>query len=1284
MTFAFTAPMVALGTYAVQAASTVDGAMRNINSILGLSEEKFQSLSARAFDFAKTTRAGVTPALEALYEVFSAGVLDQEKAMALWEAANKVSEAGLADLTATTNAMTATMLAYNLSTEDATRIGNVWTRMVQIGVGSLGEFVSGASKVLSASNNLGISLEDMGATIAFLSQATGSASKAETAYSQVLTNILKPSQAATDAFKELGVASGSELIAKFGSVAAAVKALGGVTDEISFGKIFSKTGLEGALILKNNFEAATKAAEDFNNSLDTATMDAWNQQSKSFGFQWDSMKTSLEAVAVVIGQAIMPLITPLINGFSTFLQKIVDLNPEVLQLGVMFIGAIAAAAPMVWLLTSLLNPIGLVISGVVTLAAAFATNFNGIRDTVLKAVEDITGGLQPLKDTFDTFMAELFPKSASDILPDAPVDVDFDNIVRINPPKGSPPISLYDFYDNEGFSDVVSWDDFMKMATKGGWTGGAIKAGDIISLDMSGVSSAGAKAGTTYRDSFKDKMHDMFGGMGAGDQAQSATLGIFERLKNAIAAAWPKLQGALNTMWGNFTNWVKTTAIPAIDTAGGTILNAVAGWFDTSNSNFKGDGQVYDVLTGIMRTDVAGAASDAGGLFAKALPQLTAAMQRLLGDFGRWIEAEGAPTLSRSVGFMAGRIVSLIRGALATAIQAVTGIKIAGATDMAKTAVIDPLFEGIAEGVGSNTTNPFLKLTDSLSGMLVLALGAWAIAPSAVGLIAKPILGVITTALIQLPSSTGVLGALARMTAGLGAGMMTALGALSVLGIGAIIIGALLSNEDVQRGLAAWAGVWDNIKLIAGIAADRIAVGLRMIKRDLENTMADLSYKVNVAKLVVNSGDTAASDAAYQAGNTMVGIKIARGLEDGIAAYLAGAPLPVDLNGIIPTLQGQAGNPVATQALLDSITDPTKLTQALKVAIDKGDQAAMQILVPAQIAYDLSLNPIAPIETTITQLMEQTGLSPEQIGHFLTGYYAAYPAMVDQIPVAVGNVKIALGAGATTDTSAITNDSDWISRAVANSGKKNDIELPVDAKPIIGQVDEATKTWADTVVKTLPSAITTAVAASGGDMTAASDSMTKPFVTAFQTAFGESGTVTAQWHSFLTTYVTDVQSMQTTTTDAMPQVQSAVVTAFDTMQSSVLQLNDALEVTANKLNALIQNSPYTMTVKVVTEGDVPAAPAGSKGTGKGVDGTHAMGLARVPHDNYIAALHKGERVLTAKEAANYDPAGAVPKASASGGNDNSTAVINIYGVQDFDQFLKEAKRRGFNLDKFRR
>lgn len=57
-----------------------------------------------------------------------------------------------------------------------------------------------------------------------------------------------------------------------------------------------------------------------------------------------------------------------------------------------------------------------------------------------------------------------------------------------------------------------------------------------------------------------------------------------------------------------------------------------------------------------------------------------------------------------------------------------------------------------------------------------------------------------------------------------------------------------------------------------------------------------------------------------------------------------------------------------------------------------------------------------------------------------------------------------------------------------------------------------------------------------------------------------------------------------------------------------------------------------------------------------VDGSHASGLSYVPKDGYIAELHKGERVLTAKEANSYN--------SSSSSSDNSELVSEVRNMKE--------------------
>ena len=81
--------------------------------------------------------------------------------------------------------------------------------------------------------------------------------------------------------------------------------------------------------------------------------------------------------------------------------------------------------------------------------------------------------------------------------------------------------------------------------------------------------------------------------------------------------------------------------------------------------------------------------------------------------------------------------------------------------------------------------------------------------------------------------------------------------------------------------------------------------------------------------------------------------------------------------------------------------------------------------------------------------------------------------------------------------------------------------------------------------------------------------------------------------------------------------------------------------------------------------------SGSNGSGGGflrnlISGSHADGLAYVPFDGYVAELHKGERVLTAKEAKAYNN-------GQSGGN-NISIVINGANYSD-ERTLADAVSR---------
>lgn len=487
LTFTVTAPLIALGSMAVQSAAQFEGAMYNINAIAGLTADALDDLGARTLEFGKNTRAGAIAAAEALYTVFSAGITNADAAFMAMEWSVRTAEAGLADLTTTTEALVASMLSYGDVTEAfAERASNALTAMVAVGVGSMSTFTGAIGNVLPTAAALGMSIEELYGDIAYLTQRGLNASRAATSLNMALTALVKPTTAMTQAFYELGVTGAEQLIEKFGGVNSALQALIGTTDgsQASIQALFNRIqGARAINILAQDIDTWNASMEEFNTLVDGATMRAWEEQMKSFGAQWDLLTSAVQGAAIAIGTQLFPYLTPVVQKFTDLFNRASDLNPELITLAVVIAGVVAAAGPLMWLFASMINPIGLLIGGISMLATAFATDFGGIASTVRSTVTSVIGDLDWVAGVFGDFYSALFPRQPiiSDFVPE-PISVRTEDLITVERPT-----SLWEIYESGDYSDLFGWSEFMERASAGGWEGGAISPDAGIVIDLSDI-----------------------------------------------------------------------------------------------------------------------------------------------------------------------------------------------------------------------------------------------------------------------------------------------------------------------------------------------------------------------------------------------------------------------------------------------------------------------------------------------------------------------------------------------------------------------------------------------------------------------------------------------------------------------------------------------------------------------------------------------------------------------------------------------------------------------------
>lgn len=1309
MTFALTTPILAIGGAMAETATVFDASMRNINSLIKLPQDEFQKLSTEVLNFGMNTRAGANEASEALYSIFSAGygLDDTSKAMDVLEYSTRLSEAGLSDLVATTETMTATMAMYNDGTLTAAHASDVWANMVAFGVGSLEDFQRHGGKVMASSTALNVSLDNMGATAAFLSQRYSDAGKAMTALSMLESNMLKPNKTLMEAYIKLGVVTGQELVAKFGSLEEAVIAVRGVTDDVDFSKSFSKTGGEAALMMTENINTTRDAMVDFYATINGQTMGEWQQQTQSYAYQIDRLKSAFEGVAIAIGSQIMPIITPFITALADGAVWFAQLNPEVHRFIVVLAGAAAAVGPVLWVLGSLvgtLTPMGLLFKGIIAAVSAFSSNFMGLKDTIVNGTAGIMGSLTPLADSINEFYETLFPDTIEP--PDTDKltgnwvqEVDSGHFLKLTGPT-----NLWSVFEEQGYADLLSWDEFKKRAYQGGWDGQALTGSEIINLDamIDPIDEADQLLGSFGKTIQKTKssMELMMNG-GLEDAKGPVIPSTFsERFVQAIQEIGPKALTALGGVMNSIREWVDVNV--------GKGLNLLASLF-AGSSDTNGRTPIYEALKMALNGDIIGAVdavipgagehlrnllgTDFGAKIGEALPNIKDGITNLMTNAGAWFINEGVPTLSRSVGYIVGKVgiafgevMGNLWGNLTNgnaAKGAGNGLNAIGET------IVNPALEGFNDAMKEgNVKNPVDQLFTALSGALVTAAGAW---------------------VIGIGFSQGIWAAIKFAISGLASLSIWAGGwALSVLGklAGALALKAGLPTTFSAAGTAIWDGVKKAIAAVPNLAS---TIG------------------------------TAISSSFATGGAIAVGLTLAAGITIGTLLYLA---IPEEVRNALNTsflnvlddIFGQG----AGKHLEDSMNDMfvVAFAAALKAAGNdvQADKMLQQLSGGTALTYTPAVT-IAPQSTTGEDISTPEGKAAFWSKYF-TGMDAAAMAGMDANTVAIDLANMYTVATSsqmyadmadkgwspeawTEEVNKIFNDAETI---FANEFAAKEMAFPdinfesfsgttlldIPVTDVTLNTDGANVTLTDptTLVpdssETIVSYITpdgqvvetrlneangklvegldqlgVTIAANMGDGTAIdaekiNQEFLLPLQNNFTTTFGEGGPI-------LTVLATFGTSLST----KFGEYGTHLATANSNLAVGLGQMSLSFTTEFGKVVTAIQEGIDKITDWNLAVMGAANAPSGMAGGG-GTLPSHKTGLASVPYDGYVAELHQGERVLTKEEAKDYGtiPRGAiVSNKDTGGGGQNVTQTVVFNEAMSVDRTIRELERKGYRLVK---
>lgn len=387
----------ALAGGAFQTAIEFDRALVNTQAVTQQTNEEIALLREQLLEIGGDSRVGVEATAAAFYDVSSA-IQDVNLRIPILESSVLLSEAGadpVRDLATATNGLINVFNAYNLTAEDAIRVSDTFARSVQLGKGSLDEFVNAISDVAVVGANANVSFEELGASVAFLTARGVSAAEAATQLRQAVVSLLRPNAELQVLLHQIGFESGSaalESLGLAGTLQALYEATGGNIDQFARA-LGSVEALQAGLALAD--ESFNDFRQTFDQGLEGATLRSAEIQAQSVAAQFDELRAIFGRVQVILADALLPVILPAVRDLTDLLANIAENNPELIRFAAI-LGTVAIALPIIGAALSLiLNPVTLLIAGIGLLTAAFLDFIQAVPalQDVARLVSDVGSAL---------------------------------------------------------------------------------------------------------------------------------------------------------------------------------------------------------------------------------------------------------------------------------------------------------------------------------------------------------------------------------------------------------------------------------------------------------------------------------------------------------------------------------------------------------------------------------------------------------------------------------------------------------------------------------------------------------------------------------------------------------------------------------------------------------------------------------------------------------------------------------------------------------------------------
>ena len=422
-----TLPLAAVGVASIKMASDFEASMTKISTLVGLSAEAVEGFKADVLALSGETARAPKELADAMFFITSAGLRGSVAVDAL-EASAKAAALGMGETEIVADAVTNAINGYGAANITAAEATDILVKTVEQGKAAASELAPQFGRLIPMAAELGISFDQVGAGMAFLTRSSGDAAMSATQLFGVMKSIIKPSQQARGVLEDLGIGvKGMRQAIREDGLLTAIQDLRGRLEGagLEMTNVFEDArGLGGALqltgvqagIARDVFAELTRSAGALDRGFKIV------QNTTQFKLQ-KSMAT-LKASMITLGERVIPVVIPVVVKLAETLGQLADMFAAMSPTAQTFVVAIGAMAAVVGPLlvvvgsltalvgslgiglAAIVGPLGLVIAAGALLTTIFVRQAAEAKEDQ-RRVELLRGELADVGGTADTLAGDI-------------------------------------------------------------------------------------------------------------------------------------------------------------------------------------------------------------------------------------------------------------------------------------------------------------------------------------------------------------------------------------------------------------------------------------------------------------------------------------------------------------------------------------------------------------------------------------------------------------------------------------------------------------------------------------------------------------------------------------------------------------------------------------------------------------------------------------------------------------------------------------------------------------